>query len=242
MLVQADDGTRPQRLLYHGHIREQGNGVHAVVTTQSPPEQRTILRHVSWETYQRLLQDFENSSAPRLTYDRGTLEIMTPLPEHEEYGRLFEFVLAAVEEATGTKVYSFGSTTFSREDLQKGFEADACFYVQNGSRVRGKDRLDLQVDPPPDLVIEIDISHPSLRKLPIYAQIGVPEVWRYVAGAMEILLLDGERYVQVPSSRALPIVTAQALTKLVRASRGLSQAERLRLARECLGAQGTPGE
>jgi Uma2 family endonuclease len=213
-----------------------------MVTMQSPPDQRMILHHVSWETYQRLLQDFENSSAPRLTYDRGTLEIMTPLPEHEGYGRFFEFVLAAVEEATGAKVYSFGSTTFSRDDLQQGFEADACFYIQNGSRVRGKDRLDLHVDPPPDLVIEIDMTHPSLPKLPIYAQVGVPEVWRYVAGAVEILVLDGEQYVQVPSSRALPIVTAQMLTALVRASRGLSQAERLRLARERIGRQGTPGE
>ena len=213
-----------------------------MVTTQSPPDQRMVLHHVSWETYQRLLQDFENSSAPRLTYDRGTLEIMTPLPEHEEYGRFFEFVLAAVEEATGTKVYSFGSTTFSRDDLQKGFEADACFYIQNGSRVRGKDRLDLHVDPPPDLVIEIVITHPSLLKLPIYAQVGVPEVWRYVAAAIEILLLDGEQYIQVPNSRALPIVTAKALTGLVRASRGLSQAERLRLAREGIGARDTPSD
>ena len=136
----------------------------------------------------------------------------------------------------------FGPTTFSREDLQKGFEADACFYVQNGTRVRGKDRLDLQVDPATDLVIEIDISHASLPKLPIYAQIGVPEVWRYVAGAMEILLLIGEQCVQVPSSRTLPIVTAEALTSLVRASRGPSQAERLRLARQCIGAQGAPSE
>lgn len=223
-------------------IGERGDGGRAMVTTQRPPEQRVILHHVSWETYRRLLQDFENSSAPRLTYDRGTLEIMTPLPEHEEYGRFFEFVLAAVEEATGAKVYSFGSTTFSREDLEQGFEADACFYIQNGSRVRGKDRLDLHVDPPPDLVIEIDITHPSLRKLPIYAQIGVPEVWRYVAGAVEILLLDGDHYSEVPRSRALPTVTAQALTGLVRASRGLSQAERLRLARERLGPRGTPGE
>jgi Uma2 family endonuclease len=219
-----------------GHTREQRNGVRAVVTTQIPLEQRMILHHVSWETYQRLLQEFENSSAPRLSYDRGTLEFVTPLPEHEEYGRLFEFVLAAAEEATGTKVYSFGSTTFSRDDLQQGFEAAACFYIQNGSRVRGKDRLDLHVDPPPDLVIGIDIAHPSLPKLPIYAKIGVPEVWRYVAGAMEILLLDGQHYNQASSSRALPIVTAQALTGLVRASRGLSQAERMRLAREvCSG-------
>jgi len=213
-----------------------------MVTTQSPPEQRVILHDVSWETYQRLLQDFANSSAPRLAFDEGTLEIMTPLPEHEGYGEFIKLFLLAVEEMTGTKMYNFGSTTFSREDLQKGFEADACFYIRNGPLVRGKDRIDLRVDPPPDLVIEIDLTHPSLQKLPIYAQIGVPEVWRYAAGDIAMLLLHGDRYVQTPRSRALPMVTAGALTSLVRASTGLSQAEWLHLAREWLSAPGATSE
>lgn len=108
--------------------------------------------------------------------------------------------------------------------------------------MRGKDRFDLHVDPPPDRVIEIDISHPSVQTLPIYAQMGLPDVWRYVAGVMEILVLDGEQYVGVPRSRALPIVTAQTLTGLVRASRGLSQAERLRLARKYFSSPTLPSE
>ena len=208
-----------------------------MVTTQDATAERTILHHVSWETYQHLLRDHENSSAPRFAYDRGTLEIMTPLIEHESYSQFIGFLLAVVEEATGTKLYNYGSTTFSREDLQKGFEADTCFYIKNIDRVRGKARLDLHVDPPPDLVVEIDITHPSLNKLPIYAQIGVPEVWRYTAAGMEILLLSGDRYLPAQSSRAVPILTADALTRLVRASRGLSQAEWLRLAREWVSSR-----
>jgi Uma2 family endonuclease len=208
-----------------------------MVTTQDATAERTILHHVSWETYQHLLRDHENSSAPRFAYDRGTLEIMTPLIEHESYSQFIGFLLAVVEEATGTKLYNYGSTTFSREDLQKGFEADTCFYIKNIDRVRGKARLDLHVDPPPDLVVEIDITHPSLNKLPIYAQIGVPEVWRYTAAGLEILLLSGDCYLPAQSSRAVPILTADALTRLVRASRGLSQAEWLRLAREWVSSR-----
>jgi Uma2 family endonuclease len=212
-----------------------------MVKTESPAEQRMILHHVSWETYQRLLCDYEDSSALRFTYDQGTLEIMTPQIEHEGFNRFIQVLLIAVEEVTGTELYNYGSTTFSREDLQKGFEADTCFYIKNIDRVRGKTRLDLHVDPPPDLVVEIDITHASLNKLPIYAQIGVPEVWRYTGGAMVILLLSADRYVPAQSSRAVPVVTADALTRLVKASAGLSQAGWLRLAREWVSSSAQSG-
>ena len=220
---------------------ESGSGGHAMVKTESPAEQRMILHHVSWETYQRLLCDYEDSSALRFTYDQGTLEIMTPQIEHEGFNRFIQVLLIAVEEVTGTELYNYGSTTFSREDLQKGFEADTCFYIKNIDRVRGKTRLDLHVDPPPDLVVEIDITHASLNKLPIYAQIGVPEVWRYTGGAMVILLLSADRYVPAQSSRAVPVVTADALTRLVKASAGLSQAGWLRLAREWVSSSAQSG-
>lgn len=205
-----------------------------MAVVQSPPEQRVVLHHVSWQTYQGLLRDHESSSAPRFAYDTGTLEILMPLPEHEGFSRFIEFLLAVVEEETGARIYNFGSTTFSREDLQKGFEADTCFYIANAAHVRGKARLDLRTDPPPDLVVEIHITHPSLEKLPIYARIGVPEVWRYIAGSMEILLLDGDTYRQAAQSQAVPVVTTAALSRLVNESRGLSQGEWLRQVRAWL--------
>jgi len=215
----------------------------ALAIVQSPPASRVILHQVSWQTYQGLLRDHESRSTPRFAYDNGTLEIMTPLPDHEQYSRFIEFLLAVVEEETGTKVYNFGSTTFSREDLQKGFEADTCFYIAHASHVRGKPRLDLHTDPPPDLVVEIDITHPSLEKLPIYAQIGVPEVWRYAAGRMEILLLEGDAYRPAPQSRAVPVVTTAALSRLVDESTGLSQGEWLRQVRAWLhGGTGIGGK
>ncbi len=201
-----------------------------MVTTE-PAAQRVVLRNVSWDTYEHLLHDLEDHSAPRLTFDEGTLEIMTPLLEHEGYCRFIDILLLAVEEMTATPIYNAGSTTFARPDLQKGFESDSCYYIQHGAAMRGKTRVDALRDPPPDLVVEIDMTHSTLAKLALYAQFGVPEIWRYADGRMEILTREGDGYRPVPQSRVAPLVSAAALTTLVGASAGKSQGEWWRLAR-----------
>lgn len=187
----------------------------AVLETQ---EQRTILRHVSWETYEWLMLDYADSSAPHFTYDRGTLEIMSPFPLHERYCRFIEMLVQAVADRLDVDQDSLGSTTFKRADLQRGFEPDSCFYFQNGPLVRGKDRLDLRVDPPPDLVVEIDITHSSLDKLSIFGAFGVPEVWRYDGERLQILLREGDAYIDGTRSRIVPALTAAALTDILRGS------------------------
>lgn len=145
-------------------------------TVKSPAEQRVLLSNVSWETYERLLEDHQDSSAPRFTFDRGMLEIMSPSPEHEKLNRRIAQLVLAVTEKMGIESEDLGSTTFRRKDLERGFEPDSCFYIQNEERVRGKDRIDPSVDPPPDLVIEIDLTSPSINKLPVYAPLEIPEV------------------------------------------------------------------
>ena len=196
-----------------------------MVTTEHAAAQRVVLRNVSWDTYERLLHDLEDHSAPRLTFDEGTLEIMTPLLEHEIYSRFIDILLLAVEEVTATPIYNAGSTTFARPDLQKGFESDSCYYIQHGAAMRGKTRVDAQRDPPPDLVVEIDMTHSTLAKLALYAQFGVPEIWRYDDGRMEILALEGAGYHPVQQSRVVPLLSAAELTTLVHASGGKSQGE-----------------
>ena len=186
-----------------------------MAVAQDVHEQRMVLYNVGWDTYERLLRDHANASAPRFTYDRGTLEIMSPLPEHERFNRAFQMLVVILAEETGTEVYSLGSTTFTREDVQHGFEPDSCFYLQNAARVQGKSRIDLRVDPAPDLVVEIDITHPSIDKLPLYAQIGVPEVWRYDGVRLEMLALQADRYTGSPRSRAFPLAHADALAALM---------------------------
>jgi len=196
-----------------------------VETVKSPAEQRVLLRNVSWETYERLLADQQSSSAPRLTYDRGLLEIVSPSTEHEEVNRLLAALVETVAEETGTEFRNVGSMTFKRENLRRGFEPDTCFYIQNEGSVRGKAQIDLADDPPPDLVIEVDVASPSLDKLPIYAQVGVPEIWRVSGGRTAILRLrsDGTGYSEVRESEALPAVTGRDLTRFVEGGRTLGR-------------------
>lgn len=178
-----------------------------------------ILSNISWETYERLLVDHENSSAPRFTYDRGMLEIMSPNPEHEVANRRLAQLVLIFAEERDIIAQDFGSTTFRREDLERGFEPDSCFYIQNEGRVRGKKRLDLTTDPPPDLVIEVDITSPSLDKFSIYARLGVPEVWRYDGERLSIHeLAEDAGYAEVQRSAVLPALTADVLTRFVRRS------------------------
>jgi Uma2 family endonuclease len=187
-------------------------------------DQRVMLRNVSWETYEGLLAGHQDSSAPRFTYDRGALEIMSPLPEHEEANRALASLVENVAVEWRMSFRNLGSTTFKREDLGRGFEPDSCFYLQNADRMRGKARIDLTVDPPPDLVIEIDPptawapAHPSLDKLPIYAALDVPEVWRYDGNRLAILILEGGACLERKESLALPQATVAALSDLLRQS------------------------
>lgn len=125
-----------------------------------------------------------------------------------------------------------GSTTFRREDLDRGFEPDACFYIQNAARIRGKTELDLRTDPPPDVVIEVDITNPSINKFPIFAQLGVPEVWRYQRRRWMILVLEGEGYVEREGSTALPGLTGAVIERLVEEGRSARRPEWLRRVRE----------
>lgn len=186
------------------------------MATVAPPGQRVVLRDVSWETYQRLLADLEDRRAPRLTFDQGVLEIMSPLPEHERINRMLALLVEIYAEAKNIDIENLGSTTFRRDDLERGFEPDSCFYIRNVGRIRGKDRLDLRVDPPPDLVIEIDLTRDSLRKLEIYAQFGVPEVWRYDGERLRIMTLAISDYTERSSSEALPGLGTTVLSTFLR--------------------------
>lgn len=190
-------------------------------TVKSPAEQRVILSNVSWKTYERLLEERRENRTPRFAYDRGMLEIMSPSPEHESISYHTGLIVAVMAAEMGIDVYGVGSTTFKREDLDRGFEPDACFYVRDPERVRGRKRIDLSADPPPDLVIEVDITSPSIDKLSIYARLAVPEVWRYIGEGFEILSLEGEAYRQAEQSIVLSSLTGTTLSELIELSRSL---------------------
>jgi Uma2 family endonuclease len=199
---------------------------------KSPAEQRVVLHNVSWETYERLLAEHADSSAPRFAYDRGELEIMSPNPEHERANRRIAQLVLAVADEVGITAEDLGSTTFRREDLERGFEPDSCFYMRNEEAIRGKDRIDLTVDPPPDLVIEVDITSPSLDKLSIYARMGIPEVWRYDGRKVSVLILGGEGYAETARSVALWPLTSEILSRFIEESKTLERRAWMRKVRE----------
>ena len=194
-----------------------------MATVVSQTEQRVVLYDVSWATYEHLLADHLDSSSPRFTYDEGTLEIMSPSMEHEEVNRAIATLVEAIADEWVMDLMNLGSTTFKRKDFKKGFEPDTCFYFQNVGRIRGKRKIDLATDPPPDLVIEIDITSGSIQKLPIYAALGIPEVWHYTGNRMLILILTAGAYVEVEQSLALPGLTGAMIVPLIEDSQTLTR-------------------
>ncbi|MBI3800599.1 MAG: Uma2 family endonuclease [Deltaproteobacteria bacterium] len=205
-----------------------------------PPEpaQRVILHGVSWGTYERLLADFQDSHAAHFTYDRGALEIMVLSFKHEIFNRALATLIETLAEELQIDFINAGSTTFKREDLARGFEPDSCFYIQNEERVRGKKELNLLVDPPPDIVIEIDISSLSLNKFSLYAQLGIPEVWRYDGNRVFIFKREGDQYTEVDHSMALPLLTSVVATRFLEESAELRSTVWLRQVREWARQQG----
>jgi Uma2 family endonuclease len=205
-------------------------------TPPSEPAPRVVLYGISWETYERLLEDLADRSAPHLTFDQGVLEIMSPTPEHEEYNRTLASLVEVVTEELNVNLRRLGSMTIKRQDLLKGFEPDSCFYIQSVARIRGKRRIDLTQDPPPDLIIEIDVTSSSLDRFAIFARIGVPEVWRYDGSRTQIFTLAGDQYVEGRQSVALPLLTSTVLTQFLEESLELDSTQWLRRLREWVRA------
>lgn len=198
----------------------------------SATEQKVILEGVSWETYTRLLAEHQESSGTHFTYDQGALEIMVLSFEHESLKRTLDLLVELLAAEMEIDVEGAGSTTFRRQDLGKGFEPDACFYFQHAEAVRGKKQINLDEDPPPDLVIEIDITSPSVKKLPIFSAVGVPEVWRYTNEGLSILKLEGNAYGEQAHSSLLPQVTGSVLNEFVQSSQKLKRNVWMRQVRE----------
>ncbi len=185
-------------------------------------EQQLILEDVSWDTYGRLLADTGPERRKRLTYDDGTLQIVVPSWRRERPNCLLESIMGALTDEWAMDMTPCGSMTVLRADLRKGFEADSCFYIHNaGLMRRRKDELDFAVDPPPDLVIDVQVTRDSVQRLPIFAAFGVPEVWRYDQDRAAIYVLDGGTYVEAGSALLAPL-TAELLTSFLQA--GLEEA------------------
>jgi Uma2 family endonuclease len=149
-----------------------------VDTLAIPTEQRLRLCCIPWEAYVAFTEMLGDRPI-RVTYDRGEMEVMSPSNRHENRKRLLGRLIEELTMELDIDIASGGSTTFCREDLERGLEPDECYWIEHEPIVRGREDIDLEKDPPPDLALEIEISRSALDRMSIYAALGVPEVWRW---------------------------------------------------------------
>ncbi len=181
----------------------------------NPTERRIVLERVSWRLYQTMLAEIGDGNV-RLTFDTGRLEIMSPSPLHERVKTALARLIEVYADEMNITIEGLGSTTFRSEQLQKGLEPDECYYIAHTAQVAGKDELDLSIDPPPDLAIEVDISPEAVQRAPIYAALGVPEIWQYDGRTLLCLrrTSDGS-YSPSDQSLALPQLDVASLSQLL---------------------------
>jgi Uma2 family endonuclease len=199
--------------------------LHQELIDKLPPASTLILRDISWEEYEELLDALGEAKGLRISYDQGTLQIMTLSTRHEKYARLIDNLVSLFSITMRIKVLCYGSATMKKQDKLRGAEPDSCFYVQNADLVGRKSDIDFSIDPPPDIVVEVDLGHDSISKFPVYSALGVPEIWRYDGELMTIYHLVQERYVTAPASRALPALSTDTLTEFLSRSNNEDQYE-----------------
>lgn len=185
------------------------------IVSQLPEDTVITFHNVSWEEYEDLLEQVGEAAGLRISFDDGTLKVMTLSSKHEKYERFFEALVTAIRLRLRINILSFGSATMRKRKKRKGNEPDCCFYVQTADAIGNRIQIDFEIDPPPDIAVEVDVHHDSRDKFSIYAGLGVPEIWRFDEQAMIIYVLEQDRYEEVSASRALPMLTSQILTEVL---------------------------
>jgi Uma2 family endonuclease len=174
---------------------------------------------VSWDEYEELLEQVGEAPGLRISYDNGSLDVMTISGEHEKYSEFISSLVGIIRLRLRMNILSFGSATMRKRNLKKGKEPDACFYVQSAPLIGNRIQLDFETDPPPDVTVEIDVHHDSRSSFPIYAALGVSEIWRYDGHAMTIYHLseaaDAQEYVAGDTSAALPMLSGTLLAEMI---------------------------
>jgi Uma2 family endonuclease len=192
-----------------------------------PPGHQVLLKDISWQQFEAILDELEERRAARISYSNGVLEIMVPLPEHEKAKEIIGDLVKILLEKLQIGFEPLGSTTFKNERMTQAVEADTCFYIQNYETVIGKNRIDLTVDPPPDLAIEIDIT--SRTQFDNYRLLGVPELWRYTQHGLQINLLQEGNYVKSnlsPNFPGIPII--ELINQAVKQNNSVGRSQAIR--------------
>jgi Uma2 family endonuclease len=197
----------------------------------APPEQRVRLSMVPWETYVSFT-DGLGPSHVRVTYDRGEMEIMTVSSEHERAKTLLARLIESLTEELNIDIAGAGSMTFRREDLQRALEGDECYWIANEAKIRGRVDIDVAVDPPPDLMVEVEISRSLLSRMSLLASLGVPEVWRWDGEVLRVAVLSPAGvYEETDRSKAFPFLPLAEFGAFLRQT-GVSETQLIRSFRE----------
>ncbi|MDP1563826.1 MAG: Uma2 family endonuclease [Pirellulaceae bacterium] len=178
------------------------------------PETRMVLQNVSWETFVALA-DERRGSVPRMTYNEGVLEMMSPKRKHENIGRLIGRMIEVYSEIKGIEILSVASVTVKRSDLKKAYEADESYYVTNIDQVLVKEELDFEVDPAPDLVIEVELTSSAIDKLELFSAMHVHEVWRHDGTSVQFYRWVDGSYEPIQTSIELPGLDAALINRFL---------------------------
>jgi Uma2 family endonuclease len=187
--------------------------------TLEPAVQRYVFHDVTWDYYTRTLREIQNRRLQaRVTFDQGEMEIMTLGDRHEAIKSAIARLLETYALETDHPISCAGSATCRREDLQRGLEPDECYYVSKPRppMAPAGEPLDLSVYPPPELAIEVDITRVSISKQPIYAALGVREVWRYDGAILRpMTLTPSGQYRVIERSELLPALSMQEFNRCI---------------------------
>ena len=188
----------------------------STISARPPIGQHLLVNNVDWRAYSRLLRIFAEHRGIRMAYDREVLEIRSPLPEHEIDAEFLGRLVIELTEVFGLTVKAGGSSALRRRRKQRGIDPDRCYWIANEPAMRGKHTLDLRVDPPPDLAIEVDVTSSSINRLGIHAALGVPEVWRLDNQILTFHALGTSRsYTAISHSLSFPQVTPADLMNVL---------------------------
>ena len=171
------------------------------------PEQRVVLRGIDWDGFESILGIMGAQPGVRITYDRGDLELMGTSLDHEAFKTLLGRLVETITQELRIPCKGLGSMTWRKQNADRGLESDECYYIASFPRIRGKKTIDLNVDPAPDLAIEVEISYSILDRMGIYAALAVPEIWRFDGRTLRIEQLQADgTYTQADASLSFPFL------------------------------------
>lgn len=193
-------------------------------TVPPPPlpcgDKRIVLHGIPWQIYLDMLNSKRDNGVPRFAYTGETLEIFMPSRQHEQISGWIRYFLTGLALAWGFDFRDFGTTTYRRDDVERGFEGDISYYFDDLQRFEGKEDIDLNTDPPPALVVEVDIRSASLNKRPIYAALGIRELWVFKDDTLRIFLLTGDGYEEQTHSARFPTLPVAVINGFLGAANG----------------------